>query len=133
MSLLFNGVFSWLSRVQVEQPLCLECMRSLSDELDKQVEEVNRDIKAYDQCLERLAREQYDALTEEDFAQEKLKVRFLSGLHLWLVPWSCSRQKFYSTSVSFLSCSLHTKSMRLRICMSAYSARSECCNVKACN
>ncbi|CAM6126094.1 unnamed protein product [Calypogeia fissa] len=78
----FNATVHVLKRVfeiasaqtQVDQPLCLECMRSLSEELDKQVEEVNRDIKAYDQCLERLAKEQYDALTEEEFVQEKLKV-----------------------------------------------------------
>jgi beclin 1 len=70
----------------VDQPLCLECMRSLSEELDKQVDEVNRDIKAYDQCLERLAKEQYDALTEEEFAQEKLKVGILLALHLRLLP-----------------------------------------------
>ncbi|XXG89982.1 hypothetical protein AAC387_Pa12g1856 [Persea americana] len=30
------------------QPLCLECMRLLSDKLDKEVEDVNRDIKAYE-------------------------------------------------------------------------------------
>ncbi|KAL0464909.1 UNVERIFIED_CONTAM: Beclin-1-like protein [Sesamum latifolium] len=33
------------TQTQVEQPLCLECMRVLSDKLDKEVEDVNRDIK----------------------------------------------------------------------------------------
>ncbi|KAJ0975700.1 hypothetical protein J5N97_017665 [Dioscorea zingiberensis] len=41
------------AQTQVEQPLCLECMRILSDRLDKEVENVNRDIKAYEACLQR--------------------------------------------------------------------------------
>ncbi|KAK6137095.1 hypothetical protein DH2020_029166 [Rehmannia glutinosa] len=42
------------TQTQVEQPLCLECMRVLSDKLDKEVEDVNRDVKAYEACLQRL-------------------------------------------------------------------------------
>lgn len=59
---------------QVDQPLCLECMRVLSDKLDKEVEDVNRDIKAYEACLQRLEGEPRNALTEADFLKEKLKV-----------------------------------------------------------
>ncbi|KAJ7525962.1 hypothetical protein O6H91_17G076200 [Diphasiastrum complanatum] len=78
----FNASVNVLTRVfelasaqtQVEQPLCLECMRTLSEELDKQVEEVTKDIKAYEVCLERLGKEQYDALSEEDFVKEKIKI-----------------------------------------------------------
>ena len=59
---------------QVEQPLCLECMRVLSDKLDKEVEDVNRDIKAYEACFKRLEGEARDVLSEADFLKEKLKV-----------------------------------------------------------
>ncbi|BBN15663.1 beclin [Marchantia polymorpha subsp. ruderalis] len=62
------------AHTQVEQPLCLECMRTLSEELEKEVEEVNRDIRAYEFCVERLEKQQKDALTEEEFAREKLNV-----------------------------------------------------------
>lgn len=59
---------------QVEQPLCLECMRVLSDKLNKEVEDVNRDIEAYEACLQRLEGEARDVLSEADFLKEKLKV-----------------------------------------------------------
>lgn len=59
---------------QVEQPLCLECMRLLSDKLDKEVEDVNRDIKAYESCLQRLEAEPREVLSEADFLREKKKV-----------------------------------------------------------
>ena len=62
------------SYLQVEQPLCLECMRVLSDKLDKEVEDVNRDIEAYEACLKRLEGEPRDVLSEADFLKEKLKV-----------------------------------------------------------
>jgi beclin 1 len=50
-------------------------MRALSEELDKQMEDVNNDIKAYQSCLDRLDKECTEALSEEDFRREKLKVR----------------------------------------------------------
>ncbi|XP_057499674.1 beclin-1-like protein isoform X2 [Actinidia eriantha] len=62
------------TQTQVEQPLCLECMRVLSDKLDKEVEDVNRDIKAYEACLQRLEGEQRHVLSEADFLKEKLKI-----------------------------------------------------------
>lgn len=62
--------------LQVEQPLCLECMRVLSDKLDKEVEDVNRDIEAYEACLQRIEGEARDVLSEADFLKEKLKVFF---------------------------------------------------------
>lgn len=49
-------------------------MRVLSDKLDKEVEDVNRDIKAYEACLQRLEGEARDVLSEADFLKEKLKV-----------------------------------------------------------
>lgn len=61
------------AQTQVEQPLCLECMQVLSDKLDKEVEDLNRDIKAYGACLQRLEGEA-DILSEADFLKEKLKV-----------------------------------------------------------
>jgi len=67
--------------VQVEQPLCLECMRILSDKMDKEIEDVNADIKAYEACLQRLEQEPYDILSETDFQKEKQKVIFL--LHIY--------------------------------------------------
>ncbi|GMI75930.1 AUTOPHAGY 6, BECLIN1 [Hibiscus trionum] len=62
------------TQTQVEQPLCLECMRVLSDKLDKEVEDVTRDIEAYEACLQRLEGEPQDVLTEADFRKEKLKI-----------------------------------------------------------
>ncbi|XVE73719.1 hypothetical protein DITRI_Ditri11bG0141300 [Diplodiscus trichospermus] len=62
------------TQTQVEQPLCLECMRVLSDKLDKEVEDVNRDIEAYEACLQRLEGEPQDVLSEADFRKEKLKI-----------------------------------------------------------
>ncbi|MFS7925046.1 putative atg6/Beclin, atg6, BARA domain, atg6/beclin, coiled-coil domain-containing protein [Helianthus anomalus] len=62
------------TQTQVEQPLCLECMRVLSDKLDKEVEDVNTDIKAYEACLLRLEGEPRNLLTEADFLREKLKI-----------------------------------------------------------
>ncbi|KAL7239065.1 hypothetical protein ACSBR2_005041 [Camellia fascicularis] len=62
------------TQMQVEQPLCLECMRVLSDKLDKEVEDVNRDIKAYEACLQRLEGETRNVVSEADFLKEKLKI-----------------------------------------------------------
>ncbi|CAD5189628.1 unnamed protein product [Musa acuminata subsp. malaccensis] len=62
------------TQTQVEQPLCLECMRLLSDKLDKEVEDVNRDIKSYEACLKQFEMESYDVLSEADFLQEKAKI-----------------------------------------------------------
>lgn len=62
------------TQTQVEQPLCLECMRVLSDKLDKEVEDVNRDIEAYEACLKRLEGDSRDVLSEADFLKEKLKI-----------------------------------------------------------
>ncbi|KAL0397998.1 UNVERIFIED_CONTAM: Beclin-1-like protein [Sesamum calycinum] len=61
------------TQTQVEQPLCLECMRVLSDKLDKEVEDVNRDIRAYEACLQRLEGEAKTVLSEAEFLKEKLK------------------------------------------------------------
>ncbi|KAI3867548.1 hypothetical protein MKX03_010067, partial [Papaver bracteatum] len=62
------------TQTQVEQPLCLECMRVLSDKLDKEVDDANKDIKAYEACLQRLEGETRDVMSETDFFREKLKV-----------------------------------------------------------
>ncbi|XP_027115412.1 beclin-1-like protein [Coffea eugenioides] len=62
------------TQTQVEQPLCLECMRVLSDKLDKEVEDVNRDINAYEACLKQLEGEERKVLGEADFLKEKLKI-----------------------------------------------------------
>ncbi|CAA0841215.1 Beclin-1-like protein [Striga hermonthica] len=62
------------TQTQVEQPLCLECMRVLSDKLDKEVEDVDRDIKAYEACLQRLEGEAKTVLSEAEFLKEKLKI-----------------------------------------------------------
>lgn len=61
-------------------------MRVLSDKLDKEVEDVNRDIEAYEACLKRLEGEARDVLSEPDFLKEKLKVRpwRLSLMHEYL-------------------------------------------------
>lgn len=59
--------------------MCLDCMRVLSDKLDKEVEDVTRDIEAYEACLQRLEGESGDVLSEADFLKEKLKV----------ISWNC--------------------------------------------
>lgn len=59
---------------QVEQPLCLECMRIVSEKLDREFEDINRDIKAYEACLERLEEESPSGLSEAEFLREKEKV-----------------------------------------------------------
>ncbi|CAN6475465.1 unnamed protein product [Victoria cruziana] len=62
------------TQTQLDQPLCLECMRVLSGKLDEEVEDVNRDIKAYEACLQRLEGETFDVLGENEFQREKIKV-----------------------------------------------------------
>ncbi|GAB2271804.1 Vacuolar protein sorting-associated protein atg6 [Dionaea muscipula] len=62
------------TQTQVEQPMCLECMRVLSDKLDKEIEDVNKDIKAYEACLQRLESDTQNVLSEADFLKEKLKI-----------------------------------------------------------
>lgn len=49
-------------------------MKVLSDKLDKEVEDVNRDIKAYEACLQRSEEESYNVLSDTDFSREKKKV-----------------------------------------------------------
>ncbi|KAI3942465.1 hypothetical protein MKW98_013117 [Papaver atlanticum] len=67
-------IYRHLEEFLVEQPLCLECMRVLSDKLDKEVDDVNKDIKAYEACLQRLEGETRDVMSEADFFREKLKI-----------------------------------------------------------
>ncbi|KAI8572646.1 hypothetical protein RHMOL_Rhmol01G0215600 [Rhododendron molle] len=62
------------TQMQVEQPLCLECMRVLFDKLDKEVEDVDSDIKAYEACLQFLEGEAPNVLSEAEFLKEKLKI-----------------------------------------------------------
>lgn len=50
-------------------------MRALSEELDKQMEDVNNDIKAYQSCLDRLDKESLEVLSEENFLREIRKVQ----------------------------------------------------------
>ena len=42
--------------------------------MDKEIEDVNADIKAYEACLQRLEQEPYNILSETDFQKEKQKV-----------------------------------------------------------
>ncbi|XP_058189387.1 beclin-1-like protein isoform X3 [Rhododendron vialii] len=62
------------TQMQVEQPLCLECMRVLFDTLDKEAEDVDSDIKAYEACLQFLEGEAPNVLSEAEFLKEKLKI-----------------------------------------------------------
>jgi hypothetical protein len=60
-------------------------MRSLSEEIDKQGEEILRDIRAYEAYLATLEKDQCNALSEEEFLKEKKKVtnlHYLSSFHL---------------------------------------------------
>ncbi|KAH9295411.1 hypothetical protein KI387_038999, partial [Taxus chinensis] len=58
----------------VEQPLCLECMRVMSEKLDRELEDITMDIKAYEASLESLEGGSLDGLSESDFLREKAKV-----------------------------------------------------------
>ena len=51
-------------------------MRVLSDKLEKEVEDVTRDVEAYEACVQRLEGETRDVLSEADFLREKRKVSF---------------------------------------------------------
>ncbi|OEL35828.1 Beclin-1-like protein [Dichanthelium oligosanthes] len=62
------------SQTQVEQPLCLECMRVLSAKMDFEIEDIKSDIKAYEACLQHLEQESYSILSETDFQEEKQKI-----------------------------------------------------------
>ncbi|CAO2171022.1 unnamed protein product [Urochloa humidicola] len=62
------------SQTQVEQPLCLECMRVLSDKIDFEIEDINSDIEAYEAYLQHLEQESYNILSEADFQNEKHKI-----------------------------------------------------------
>ncbi|THU59520.1 hypothetical protein C4D60_Mb07t02970 [Musa balbisiana] len=74
-SIILKRVFNIAtSQTQVEQPLCLECLRLLSDKLLEEVEDVNRDIEAYESCLQRFEMESDDVLSEADFLQEKTTI-----------------------------------------------------------
>jgi len=67
--------------VQVEQPLCVECMRILSDKMDFEIEDINSDIKAYEACLQQLEQESYSILSETDFQEENQKVTMPVGIY----------------------------------------------------
>ncbi|XP_040379563.1 beclin-1-like protein isoform X2 [Oryza brachyantha] len=62
------------SQTQVEQPMCLDCMRLLSDKMDKEIEDVNTDIKAYEACLQQLEQKSYNILSDASFQKEKQKI-----------------------------------------------------------
>ncbi|KAF8696028.1 hypothetical protein HU200_036913 [Digitaria exilis] len=62
------------SQAQVEQPLCLECMRILSDKMDFEIEDINSDVRAYEACLQLMDQESYSILSETDFQNEKQKI-----------------------------------------------------------
>uniref|UniRef100_A0A0D6R4K7 Beclin-1-like protein n=1 Tax=Araucaria cunninghamii TaxID=56994 RepID=A0A0D6R4K7_ARACU len=62
------------SQTQVEQPLCLECMRVMSEKLDRELEEITMDNKAYEASVENLEGESLNGLSEGDFLREKAKV-----------------------------------------------------------
>ncbi|XLU45740.1 hypothetical protein S245_040554, partial [Arachis hypogaea] len=52
----------------VEQSLCLDCMSVLSEKLlDKEIEDVNRDIEAYASCFKFFVGKARDVLSEADF------------------------------------------------------------------
>ena len=42
--------------------------------MDKEIEDVNADIKSYEACLQRLEQEPYNILSEADFQKDKQKV-----------------------------------------------------------
>ncbi|GAQ78658.1 AUTOPHAGY 6 [Klebsormidium nitens] len=57
-------------QTQVEQPLCVECVRCLCEELDAETAEAEREAAAYEACLSRLAGEPEEALSEDEFQKE---------------------------------------------------------------
>ena len=67
--------------MQVKQPLCLECMRILSDKMDFEIEDISSDIQAYEASLQHLELESYSILSETDFQKEKQKVSVPLGIY----------------------------------------------------
>lgn len=55
----------------VDHPLCGECTRSLENELAMEVRDTEKDIAAYEACLQRLEAEELRMLSEEEFASQK--------------------------------------------------------------
>ncbi|KAK8936374.1 Beclin-1-like protein [Platanthera zijinensis] len=62
------------SQTLVEQPLCLEYKRILSDKLDKEVDDVNMDIETYEAFFKCSELDSYDVLNDADFHKETAKV-----------------------------------------------------------
>lgn len=67
--------------MQVKEPLCLECMRILSDKMDFEIEDISSDIEAYEASLQHLEQESYSILSEMDFQKEKQKVSVPLGIY----------------------------------------------------
>ena len=67
--------------MKVKQPLCLECMRILSDKMDFEIEDISSDIQAYEASLQHLELESYSILSETDFQKEKQKVSVPLGIY----------------------------------------------------
>ena len=67
--------------MQIKQPLCLECMRILSDKMDFEIQDISSDIKAYEASLQHLELESYSILSETDFQKEKQKVSVPLGIY----------------------------------------------------
>jgi len=67
--------------MQIKQPLCLECMRILSDKMDFEIEDISSDIQAYEASLQHLELESYSILSETDFQKEKQKVSVPLGIY----------------------------------------------------
>lgn len=84
-------------------------MRILSDRLDKEVEDVNRDIKAYEACLQRSDLETYNVLSEADFQREKMKV-------IKLIFFFISLMKFNAECMPLLNIVVYAGISSLRFC-----------------
>lgn len=61
----------------------MECLSILSTKFDKEIEDANRDIEAYDCYLKSFKDKSYDMLSDEDFRKEKLKVIMLTVVSSW--------------------------------------------------
>ncbi|KAK3288054.1 Vacuolar protein sorting-associated protein atg6 [Cymbomonas tetramitiformis] len=74
-----NQFFATLSRIfdvanrgsQVDHPVCLECMKQIRQQVDKQIEDVEREVQCYEQCLAELGEEgEEEGITDREFESE---------------------------------------------------------------
>jgi len=69
-------------KMQVDHPMCLQCVQQLHEEIDGQVTEAEREVRMYERCLEELESEsEKEAMTEEQFQAEMSRLEEAERRH----------------------------------------------------